>query len=189
MPNAHAAGEKIMGKIRSITDFGIFIGLKGAIDGLVHLSDISWSESGEEAIKQYKKGDDIETIILSVDHDRERISLGVKQLEKNPQGEMMAAFGRGEMVKGTVKEILPKSAIVTLADDHVGHLHISEVSYDRVQDINDYLKAGEEIEAKVIGYDRRNQVIQLTLKDESDKPATLDAQESNTTLGDLFKDI
>ncbi len=188
--NSHERGETITGKIRSITDFGIFIGLNGAIDGLVHLSDISWDESGEEAIKRYKKGDEIKTTILSIDHDRERISLGIKQLEKNPQGEIIAAFSKGETVEGVVKEILPKSAIIMLKDDNVGHLHISEVSYDRVQDINDYLKLGESIEAKVIGYDRRNQVIQLTLKDESNRQsAAREDEDDSTTLGDIFKGI
>jgi len=187
--NQHSKGDKIVGKIRSITDFGVFIGLNGAIDGLVHLSDISWEESGEEAIKQYKKGDEVETIILQIDYDRERISLGIKQLESNPQAGFMDNHPKGSAIKGQVKEILPKSAIIALEDDHIGHLHISEVSYDRVQDIRDYLKEGEDIDAKVIGFDRKNQVIQLTLKDEHERQTSLQEEDlGSTTLGDIFKD-
>lgn len=180
----HSKGDKITGKIRSITDFGLFIALGNSLDGLVHLSDISWDVPGEEALKQYNKGDEVEAVILAVDHTRERISLGIKQLDKNPQDELLGQYPRGSMVEGTVKEILPKSAIITLADDKIGHLHISEVSHDRVQDIHDYLREGEVVEAKVIGFDRKNQVIQLSLKDD----AMVDNQdEESTTLGDLFK--
>lgn len=180
----HSKGDRISGKIRSITDFGLFIALGNSLDGLVHLSDISWDMSGEEALKSYQKGDEVEAVILAVDHTRERISLGIKQLDKNPQDEFLGQFPRGSMVQGTVKEILPKSAIISLEDDKIGHLHISEVSHDRVQDINDYLNIGEAIDAKVIGFDRKNQVIQLSLKDD----AMVDNQEDeSTTLGDLFK--
>jgi small subunit ribosomal protein S1 len=186
--NTHKKGDKISGKIRSITDFGVFIGLNGAIDGLVHLSDISWDLPGEEAIKNFKKGDEIETVILQIDYDRERISLGIKQLEKNPDADFMDQYPKGAMVKGKVKEILPKSAIIALEDEQVGHLHISEVSHDRVQDIRDYLQDGEEVEAKVIGFDRKNHVIQLTLKEEGQGQSNVqDEDMSSTTLGDLFK--
>lgn len=187
--NQHKKGDKIVGKIRSITDFGLFIGLSGAIDGLVHLSDIAWDLPGEEAIKQYKKGDEVETIIQQIDYDRERISLSIKHLDGNPQEEMFANFPKGGKVTGVVKEILPKSAIITLDEDFTGHLHISEVSRDRVQDIRDYLKEGETIEAKVIGFDRKNQVIQLTLKDdEASQNNGQDDDVEPTTLGDIFKD-
>ncbi|KZZ14170.1 30S ribosomal protein S1, partial [Oleiphilus sp. HI0079] len=140
-------GDKISGKIKSITDFGIFIGLDGGIDGLVHLSDISWHEVGEEAVRNYKKGDEIETVILSVDPERERISLGVKQLDSDPFAEYVQANDKGTIVTGTVKSVDAKAAVVVLADDVEATLKASEMSQDRVEDLTTQLKEGDEVEA------------------------------------------
>jgi small subunit ribosomal protein S1 len=192
----HAKGERISGKIKSITDFGIFIGLDGGIDGLVHLSDISWNEPGEVAVRRYSKGEEIQTVILSVDPERERISLGIKQLDQDPFSDYTAVNDRGSVVKGTVVEVEPKEAIVKLADDVTGILKASEISQDRVEDARNVLSVGEEVEVKIISVDRKNRAIGLSIKSkdvdeeraavrehrrqESDRP-------SPTTLGDLIK--
>ncbi|WPO98879.1 30S ribosomal protein S1 [Pseudomonas sp. HR96] len=192
-------GDKISGTIKSITDFGIFIGLDGGIDGLVHLSDISWNEVGEEAVRRYKKGDELDTVILSVDPERERISLGIKQLEADPQSDYVAVNDKGAIVKGTVKEVDAKGAIVILADGVEATLKASEISRDRVEDARNVLKEGEEIEAKIISVDRKSRVIQLSIKSKDvedekeaiqslrDKPATSDIAAGPTTLGDLLR--
>ncbi|MCE0460224.1 MULTISPECIES: 30S ribosomal protein S1 [Pseudomonas] len=189
-------GDKISGTIKSITDFGIFIGLDGGIDGLVHLSDISWNEVGEEAVRRFKKGDELDTVILSVDPERERISLGIKQLESDPFSEYVSENDKGAIVKGTVKEVDAKGAIITLADDIEATLKASEISRDRVEDARNVLKEGEEVEAKIISVDRKSRVIQLSIKSKDveeekeaiqslrDKPAP-DAPA--TTLGDLLR--
>lgn len=161
-------GDKITGTIKSITDFGIFIGLDGGIDGLVHLSDISWNESGEEAVRRFKKGDELETVILSVDPERERISLGIKQLEDDPFSNFVALNDKGAIVKGIIKEVDAKGAIVTLADDIEATLKASEISRDRVEDARNVLKEGEEIEAKIISVDRKSRVISLSIKSKDD---------------------
>ncbi|MFB4393735.1 MULTISPECIES: 30S ribosomal protein S1 [unclassified Pseudomonas] len=161
-------GDKISGTIKSITDFGIFIGLEGGIDGLVHLSDISWNETGEEAVRRFKKGDELETVILSVDPERERISLGIKQLEDDPFSNFVAVNDKGAIVKGIVKEVDAKGAIVTLADDIEASLKASEISRDRVEDARNVLKEGEEIEAKIISVDRKSRVISLSIKSKDD---------------------
>ena len=161
-------GDKITGTIKSITDFGIFIGLDGGIDGLVHLSDISWNEAGEEAVRRFKKGDELETVILSVDPERERISLGIKQLEDDPFSNFVAVNDKGAIVKGIVKEVDAKGAIVTLADDIEATLKASEISRDRVEDARNVLKEGEEIEAKIISVDRKSRVISLSIKSKDD---------------------
>ncbi|MGO0694718.1 30S ribosomal protein S1 [Pseudomonas guariconensis] len=161
-------GDKITGTIKSITDFGIFIGLDGGIDGLVHLSDISWNESGEEAVRRFKKGDELETVILSVDPERERISLGIKQLEDDPFSNFVALNDKGAIVKGIVKEVDAKGAIVTLADDIEATLKASEISRDRVEDARNVLKEGEEIEARIISVDRKSRVISLSIKSKDD---------------------
>jgi small subunit ribosomal protein S1 len=192
----HAKGERISGKIKSITDFGIFIGLDGGIDGLVHLSDISWNEPGEVAVRRYSKGEEIQTVILSVDPERERISLGIKQLDQDPFSDYTAVNDRGSVVKGTVVEVEPKEAIVKLADDVTGILKASEISQDRVEDARNVLSVGDEVEVKIISVDRKNRAIGLSIKSkdvdeeraavrehrrqESDRP-------SPTTLGDLIK--
>ncbi|MBX3705453.1 MAG: 30S ribosomal protein S1 [Pseudomonadales bacterium] len=192
----HAKGERISGKIKSITDFGIFIGLDGGIDGLVHLSDISWNEPGEVAVRRYSKGEEIETVILSVDPERERISLGVKQLDQDPFSDYTAVNDRGSVVTGVVAEVEPKEAVIRLAGDVMGILKASEISQDRVEDARNVLKVGEEVEVKIISVDRKNRTIGLSIKskDVDDERAAVREhrrQESDrpspTTLGDLIK--
>jgi small subunit ribosomal protein S1 len=192
----HAKTDRISGKIKSITDFGIFIGLDGGIDGLVHLSDISWNEPGESAVRRYSKGEEIETVILSVDPDRERISLGIKQLDEDPFTDYTAVNDRGTVVKGVIKEIEPKEAVLELADDVMGILKASEISIDRVEDARNVLTVGEEIEVKIISVDRKNRVIGLSIKSkdiEEERTAVREhrSRESDrpgaTTLGDLIK--
>ncbi len=192
----HAKGEKIKGTIKSITDFGIFIGLNGNIDGLVHLSDISWSEPGEEAVRAYNKGDEIETVILSIDSDRERISLGIKQLEEDPFSDFVAENDKGKVVNGTVKSMDAKAAIIDLGNDIEGTLKASEISREKVEDVRNVLKEGEEVEVKVISVDRKNRVIALSIKakdvqDEKDAVRQHREQdtatEAVTTIGGLIK--
>ncbi|NBA97268.1 30S ribosomal protein S1 [Pseudomonas sp. R5(2019)] len=161
-------GDKISGTIKSITDFGIFIGLDGGIDGLVHLSDISWNEVGEEAVRRFKKGDELDTVILSVDPERERISLGIKQLEDDPFSNYVAVNDKGAIVTGTVKEVDAKGAVITLADDIEATLKASEISRDRVEDARNVLKVGEQVEAKIISVDRKSRVISLSIKSKDD---------------------
>jgi small subunit ribosomal protein S1 len=189
--------DKISGKIKSITDFGIFIGLDGGIDGLVHLSDISWHETGEEAVRKYKKGDEIDTVILSVDPERERISLGIKQLERDPFAEFVQANDKGTIVTGTVKSVDAKAAILELAEDVEATLKASEMSQDRVEDLTTQLKEGDEVEAKIINVDRKNRVINLSVKSkdvDDEKQAMKDVREKQvesagpTTIGDLIKE-
>ena len=192
-------GDKISGTIKSITDFGIFIGLDGGIDGLVHLSDISWNEVGEEAVRRFKKGDELDTVILSVDPERERISLGIKQLESDPFSEYVMVNDKGAIVRGIVKEVDAKGAIITLGDDIEATLKASEISRDRVEDARNVLKEGQEVEAKIISVDRKSRVIQLSIKSKDeieekeaiqslrDKPATSDIASGPTTLGDLLR--
>ncbi|MGK0498822.1 MAG: small subunit ribosomal protein S1 [Oceanicoccus sp.] len=189
-------GDKISGAIKSITDFGIFIGLDGAIDGLVHLSDISWNETGEDAVRKYKKGDEIETVILSVDPERERISLGIKQLDADPFNDYVTENDKNSIVKGVIKEVEAKAAIITLAEDIEGTLKASEISRDKVEDARNALKVGEEVEVKIITVDRKNRTIALSIKakdmaDEkeavkSHKEATVEAS-APATIGDLIK--
>jgi len=189
-------GDKISGSIKSITDFGIFIGLDGGIDGLVHLSDISWNEAGEEAVRRFKKGDEIETVILSVDPESERISLGVKQLEDDPFSNFVSLNEKGSIITGSVKEVDAKGAIITLADDIEGTLKASEISRDRVEDARNVLNVGDEVEAKIIGVDRKSRVISLSIKAkdvEDEKEAMQDLRKQEmlaagpTTIGDLIK--
>ena len=190
-------GDRISGKIKSITDFGIFIGLDGGIDGLVHLSDISWNETGEEAVREYKKGDEVETVILSVDPERERISLGIKQLESDPFAEFVQLNDKGSIVKGTVSAIDAKSATIALNDEVEAVLKASEISRDRVEDARNVLNEGDEVEAKIISIDRKNRVINLSVKSkdvEDDKQALQSVREKAadnsgaTTIGDLIKE-
>ncbi len=187
-------GDKISGAIKSITDFGIFIGLDGAIDGLVHLSDISWNEPGEEAVRKFKKGDEIETVILSIDPERERISLGVKQLDADPFNDYVTENDKGSIVNGVVKEVDAKAAIVTLADDIEGTLKASEISRDKVEDARNALKEGETVEVKIITVDRKNRTIALSIKAKDiadEKEAVKAHKETETvapaTIGDLIK--
>ncbi len=192
----YSKGDKIAGSIKSITDFGIFIGLEGNIDGLVHLSDISWNEQGEEAVRNYKKGDEIETVILSIDPERERISLGIKQLEDDPFGNYVSANDRGSIVTGEVIEVDAKAVIVKLADEVEGILKASDISRDRVEDARNSFKVGEEVEAKIISVDRKNRGVGLSIKakdydDEQEAVRSLKESETETaspgTIGDLIK--
>ena len=191
----HNKGEKISGKIKSITDFGIFIGLEGGIDGLVHMSDISWKEHDEEAIRDYKKGDEVETVILAVDPERERISLGVKQLEQDPFQNYIAANEKGSLIKGVVKEVDAKGAVITLADNIEGYLRASEIQRNRVEDARTLLKEGDTIEAKFVGVDKKSKSISLSIKakdNDVESSAIKDyaKQPSGTaTLGDIFKQM
>ena len=188
-------GDHVSGQIKSITDFGIFIGLDGGIDGLVHLSDISWDEAGEQALHRYKKGDTIETVVLSVDPERERISLGVKQLDKDPFSSFVAVHEKGSIVHGTIVEVDPKGATVDLGDGVEGYLRASEISRDRVEDARQVLKADQALEAKFMGVDRKNRTISLSIKakDHDEEQAAIkgyarDSSAGTATLGDILKE-
>jgi len=187
-------GDHVKGTIKSITDFGIFIGLDGDIDGLVHLSDISWHEPGEEAVRKFSKGDEIEAVVLSVDPERERISLGIKQLEKDPFSNFVAEHSKGSVVTGTVKEVDAKAAIIDLGDGVDGTLRASELSRDRIEDARTMLSVGDEVEAKFMGVDRKSRAIMLSIKakDSDDEAAMMQdyssgSTEATTNLGDVLK--
>ena len=188
-------GDHVKGTIKSITDFGIFIGLDGGIDGLIHLSDISWNETGEEAVRNYKKGEELEAVVLSVDAERERISLGIKQLEKDPFSGFSADNAKGSIVKGVIKEVDAKAAIVDLGDGVEGTLRASELARDRVEDARTVLSVGQEIEAKYIGMDRKTRTIALSIKaKDSDEEAAAVKDYSRgagavgAKLGDVLKE-
>ena len=192
----HKKGDKISGSIKSITDFGIFIGLEGDIDGLVHLSDISWEEPGEETVRNYTKGDEIETVILSVDPERERISLGIKQLEGDPFMDYASEYEKGSIVKGVVSDIDAKSATITLQEGVDGVLRASEISRDKVEDARNALKTGDEIEVKILSVDRKNRILSLSVKAiEIDAEKAVIKEHKNQeasdvspgTIGDLIK--
>lgn len=192
----HAQGDHLSGKIKSITDFGIFIGLEGGIDGLVHLSDISWDEDGETAVRRYSKGEELETVILAIDSERERISLGVKQLEKDPFSDFVSEHDRGSIVQATVSEVEEKHAVLTLAEGVEGVLKASEISIESVDDARQSLSIGDELEVKILGLDRNNRAITLSAKsreidDEQEAHREYqvqdDARAGATTLGDLIK--
>ena len=190
----HNKGDKISGKIKSITDFGIFIGLDGGIDGLVHMSDISWADDGETAVRDFKKGDELETVILAVDSERERISLGIKQLEQDPFQNFLAKHEKGSLVKGTVKEVDAKGATITLADHVEGYLRASEIQRDRVEDASKLLKVGDNIEAKFIGVDKKSKNISLSIKakDHDEESHTIkdhSTQQTTTVASPTFADI
>ncbi|HNA30741.1 MAG TPA: 30S ribosomal protein S1, partial [Thiobacillaceae bacterium] len=157
-------GDKVKGQIKSITDFGVFIGLNGGIDGLVHLSDLSWSLPGEEALRNYRKGEEVEAVVLAIDVEKERISLGIKQLENDPFNAYVATHDKGSIIKGAVKSLDAKGAVVTLDGDVEGYLRASEVSRERVEDIRNHLKEGDEVEAVIINIDRKNRQINLSIK-------------------------
>ena len=160
----HQKGDRVRGQIKSITDFGVFIGLPGGIDGLVHLSDLSWTLPGEEAVRNYKKGDELEAIVLSIDTERERISLGVKQAEGDPFNAFVATNDKNSIVSGTVKSIDAKGAVIDLGNDITGYLRASEVARDRVDDIRNHLKEGDSVEAVILNIDRKNRTINLSIK-------------------------
>ena len=188
-------GDKVSGQIKSITDFGIFIGLPGNIDGLVHLSDISWDQPGEEAVRNYQKGQQLEAMVLSIDPERERISLGVKQLAKDPFSAYIAENPKGTIVRGLVKEVDARGAIIDLGNGIEGQLRASELGRDRVEDARAVLKVGEEVEAKFTGVDRKSRTISLSIKAkeiheeaEAVQSYRSETAPSGTSLGDLLKE-
>ncbi len=188
-------GDKVSGQIKSITDFGIFIGLDGGIDGLVHLSDISWNSTGEDVARNYKKGDTLEAVVLAVDPERERISLGVKQLEQDPFGQFMATHPKGSLLTGSVKEVDARGATIDLGDAMEGYIRASDIAKERIEDATQHLKVGDSVEAKFIGMDRKGRVLQLSIraKDEAETQQAMDdyqssAQTGTTTLGALLRE-
>ena len=192
----HKKGDKVSGAIKSITDFGVFIGLAGNIDGLVHLSDLSWTETGEEAVRRFKKGDELEAVVLAIDVERERVSLGVKQLEGDPFNNYCAMNDKGALVTGVVKSVEPKGAVITLSEEVEGYLRASEISRDRVEDAGTHLKEGDTVEALVLNIDRKARSIQLSIKakdnvdtQEAMQKMTADsaAASGTTSLGALLK--
>jgi len=192
----HRKGERVKGQIKSITDFGIFIGLPGGIDGLVHLSDLSWSLPGEEAVKQFKKGEEVEAVVLSIDVERERISLGIKQIEGDPYSNFIATHDKGALVSGTVKSVDAKGATIALGGDMEGYLRASEVSRDRVEDARTHLKEGDTVQAMIINIDRKNRSVNLSIKarDAAEQDAAMKKLQSeaaastgSTNLGALLK--
>ena len=192
----HNKNDKVSGQIKSITDFGVFIGLQGGIDGLVHLSDLSWTHSGEDAVRNYKKGDEVEAMVLSIDVERERISLGIKQMEGDPFNSFISVNDKNSIVKGTVKSIDAKGSVISLDNDVEGYLRASEISRDRVEDIRAHLKEGDSVEVMIINVDRKNRGINLSIKakdlaEESHaikKVATESPDNAGTTsLGALLK--
>ncbi|HET6807066.1 MAG TPA: 30S ribosomal protein S1, partial [Frateuria sp.] len=190
----HKKGDKVSGQIKSITDFGIFIGLEGGIDGLVHLSDISWQASGEDLVRNFKKGDEIEAVVLAVDPERERISLGIKQMEQDPFGQFMANNPRGTIVTGTVKEVDAKGAVVDLGEGVEGYIRANDIAKERVEDATQYLKVGDKVEAKFTGMDRKGRQLALSIraKDEEDLHDAMaeygSAAGGTTKLGALLKE-
>ena len=174
--DAFNKGDKVKGTIKSITDFGVFIGLNGAIDGLVHLTDLSWTKAGEEAVRAYKKGDEVEAVVLAIDTERERISLGIKQMAGDPFGEYAGQHEKGAMVRGTVKTVDARGAVVDLGDETEGYLRASEISRDRVEDARAHFNEGDTVEAMIINVDRKNRSIQLSIK-AKDNVETADAME------------
>ena len=193
---SHKKGDKVSGQIKSITDFGVFIGLPGGIDGLVHLSDLSWNESGEEAVRKYKKGDELEAVVLAIDPERERISLGIKQMGGDPFSNFASTHDKNTLVKGTVKSVDAKGAVIDLGNDVEGYLRAAEISADRVEDATTRLAAGDEVEALITNIDRKNRSIQLSIraKDAAEARDALDrlnadatAASGTTNLGALLK--
>ena len=173
---SHEKGDKVSGKIKSITDFGIFIGLDGGIDGLVHLSDISWNKTGEDAVRDYKKGDEISAVVLQVDPERERISLGVKQIEEDPFNKYLTDNKKGAIVNGTVTAVDAKGVTVNLAEEVEGYIRVADLSRDRVEDASEVVNVGESIEAKFMGVDRKNRTVNLSVKakDQADEKEAID---------------
>ncbi|QEY23250.1 30S ribosomal protein S1 [Neisseria animalis] len=192
----HNKGDKISGAVKSITDFGVFVGLPGGIDGLVHLSDLSWTESGEEAVRKYKKGEEVEAVVLAIDVDKERISLGIKQLEGDPFNNFISVNDKGALVKGTVKSVDAKGAVVALTEEVEAYLPAAEFAADRVEDLSTKLNEGDEVEAVIVTVDRKNRSIRLSVKAKDAKEsrdvlnsvnAAATASAGTTSLGDLLK--
>jgi small subunit ribosomal protein S1 len=192
----HNKGDKVSGAIKSITDFGIFIGLDGGIDGLVHLSDISWQDTGEDAVRNFRKGEEVEAVVLAVDPERERISLGIKQLDQDPFATYMAGHPRGSLVKGVVKEVDARGAVIELVEGVEGYLRASDIKEERVEDATRELSVGDEIEAKFVSLDRKNRTLSLSVraKDDAELAEALreykqsGASGGTTSLGDLLKE-
>ena len=190
----HKKGDKVRGQIKSITDFGVFIGLEGGIDGLVHLSDLSWSESGEDAVRRFKKGDEVEAVVLSIDVERERISLGVKQMEGDPFTNFIATHEKNSLVRGSVKSVDARGAVIALSDEVEGYLRASEAATHRVEDLAKMLKEGEEVEALIINVDRKSRSINLSIRakdqveqNEAMQKLASEAVTGTTNLGALLK--
>ncbi len=190
----HKKNDKVRGQIKSITDFGIFVGLDGGIDGLVHLSDISWQATGEDLVRQFKKGDEVEAVVLAVDPERERISLGIKQLEQDPFGQFMAGSPKGSIVNGVVREVDARGATIDLGDGVEGYLRANDIAKERIEDATQHLKVGDKVEAKFIGMDRKGRTLQLSIraKDEEEMASVLEEYQSSTLgtakLGALLKE-
>lgn len=189
-------GDHVSGQIKSITDFGVFIGLDGGIDGLIHLSDLSWDENGEEAVRHYQKGQEVEAIILAIDAERERISLGVKQLTQDTFSQFASANGRGSIVTGKVVEVDERQAVIQLTDEITGTLKASEAAIERVEDLTKLLSVGDEVEAKVINVDRKHKTLNLSVraKDAAEEKAVIQDytrkdSHAGTSLGDIFKEL
>jgi small subunit ribosomal protein S1 len=190
-------GDRVKGPIKSITDFGVFVGLASGIDGLVHLSDLSWNETGENAVREFKKGQEVEAIVLAVDVERERISLGIKQLDSDPFTTFVSVNDKGSIVTGKVKTVDAKGAEIDLGEDILGYLRVSEISVDRVEDARSVLKEGDEVTAVVTNVDRKTRNIQLSIKakdqvDQQEAMASLSQQSSRenagtTSLGALLR--
>jgi small subunit ribosomal protein S1 len=196
--SSYNRSDRVTGSIKSITDFGVFIGLPGGIDGLVHYSDISWDEPGEDAVRKYKKGDEVEAVVLAIDPERERISLGIKQLDQDPLSSFLADHPKGTMVTGTVKEVDARGALIELEGGIEGQLRASELARDRVEDARTVLKVGQEVQARFMGMDRKSRVLSLSIKAkeahdeaeavESYKTETESSSSTGTSLGDLLKE-
>jgi small subunit ribosomal protein S1 len=182
---SHEKGDKVSGKIKSITDFGIFIGLDGGIDGLVHLSDISWNKSGEDAVRDYKKGDEISAVVLQVDPERERISLGVKQIEEDPFNKYLTDNKKGAIVTGTVTAVDAKGVTVNLAEEVDGYIRVADLAVERVEDATEVASVGDSIEAKFMGVDRKNRTVNLSVKakDQADEKEAIDKVNQQEDVG------
>jgi len=191
----HNKGDRVTGAIKSITDFGIFIGLDGGIDGLVHLSDITWLAPGEESVRNFTKGEEIEAVVLAVDPERERISLGIKQMEQDPFATFMAEHPKGSIVKGKITEVDARGAHIELGDGVEGYLRVADISKDRVEDASKVLSVGDDVEAKFVSLDRKNRTLSLSIRAREDDELAEALGEyqststsSATTLGDLLKE-
>ena len=191
-------GDTVNGQIKSITDFGVFIGLEGGIDGLVHLSDLSWDVSGEEAVHNYKKGQEIKAIVLAIDSERERISLGIKQLNEDPFTQWLSEHPKNSLIKGKVAEVEAQSILIDIGEGVNASMHVSELSKERMDDARNVVKIGDDIEAKIINIDRKNRLVSLSIKakEEHDEKEALSSYQNDsstassgtTTLGELLKE-
>jgi small subunit ribosomal protein S1 len=191
----HQKGDRVHGAIKSITDFGIFIGLDGGIDGLVHLSDLDWNEPGELAVRRYQKGQELDAVVLAIDGARERISLGVKQVNQDPMAEFLAQNTKGELVKGIARSVDARGAVIDLGNGVEGYIKASDLSRDRVDDATKVLKEGDELESRFIGVDRKNRTVILSVREkeiqeeqEAVAEYSRNASTGKTSLGDLLKE-